>query len=73
MSVADFKGLGPYAPNPMHWALYIILLGSVHQNQVREPFKKKTSVENSTLGGGGGSGPGHFPHLKKKIIIISCV
>ena len=26
--------------------------------------KKKKNVENSTFGGG--SGPGHFPHLKKK-------
>ena len=30
--------------------------------KIREPVKK--NVENSTFGGG--SGPGHFPHFKKK-------
>ena len=32
---------------------------------LREPVKSGKSVENSTLGGG--SGPGHFPHIVYKM------
>ena len=67
-STMEEEKIEPYIESDPEYEKEMIKFAQIVDKKLGNPSKKK-NVENSTFGGGG-SGPGHFPHFKKKKVVF---
>ena len=63
-STMEEEKIEPYIESDPEYEKEMIKFAQIVDKKLGNPSKKKKKVEISTFGGG--SGPGHFPHFKKK-------